>query len=92
MDVPVPTTAGLGTSVSTVVFTLEEPPCPATSAGVGAGGTRPKENGIPAPAGARGVSVGVRRGDFSPGEDVGVGIVFSGAQQPSKPGHTYDQE
>ena len=30
--------------------------------------------------------------DVSPGEDVGVGIVVSGAQQPGEPGDTYDQE
>ena len=35
--------------------------------------------------------VDVRRGDFSAGEDVGVGIVVWGAQQPGEPGDTYDQ-
>jgi len=38
------------------------------------------------------VSVDVRRGDAPPGEDVGVGIVVSGAQQPGEPGDTYDHE
>jgi len=92
LDMPVPATAGLGISVLTVVSTREEPPGPATSAGVGGGGTKPEEPGIPAPAGAEGVSVDVRRGTVSPGEDVGVGIVVSGAQQPGEPGVTYDQE
>ena len=50
LDVPVPATAGLGISVLTVVVTREEPPDPATSAGVGGGGTKPEEPGIPAPA------------------------------------------
>jgi len=92
MDVPVPATAGLEISVLTVVVTREEPPGPATSACVGGGGTKPEEAGIPAPAGAGGVSVDVRRGDVSPGEDVGVGIVVSGAKQPWEPRDTYDQE
>jgi len=92
LDVPVPATAGLGISVLTVVVTREESPGPATSARVGGGGTTPEETGIPAPAGAGGVSVDVRRGDVTPGEDVGVGKVVSGAQQPSEPGDTYDQE
>jgi len=52
---------------------------PSQSANVGGGGTGPEETGIPAPAGAGGVSVDVRRGDVSRGEDVGVGIVVSGA-------------
>jgi len=91
LDVPVPATAGLGISVLTVVVTREGPPGPATSAGVGGGGIRPEETGIPAPAGAGGVSVDVCRGDVSPGEDVGVGIVVSGAQKPGEPGDTYDK-
>jgi len=90
--VPVPATAGLGISVLTVIVTREEPPGPATSAGVGGDGTKPEEPGIPAPAGAGGVSVDVRRGDASPGEDVKVGMVVPGAQQPGEPGDTYDQE
>jgi len=90
LDAPVPATAGLGISVLTVVVTREEPPGPVTSAGVCGGGTRPDETGIPASAGAGGVSVDVRRGDVSPGEDVGVGVVVSGAQQPGEPGDTYD--
>jgi len=92
LDVPVPATAGLGISVLTVVVTRAEPPGPATSAGVGGGGTKPEDPGIPAPAGAGRVSVDARRGDVPPGEDVGVGIVVSGAQQPGEPGDTYDQE
>ena len=92
LDVPVPATAGLGILVLKVFVTREEPPGPATSAGVGGGGTKPEETGIPAPAGAGGVSVDVRRGDVSPGEDVGVGIVISGAQQPGETGDTGDQE
>jgi len=92
LEVPVPATAGLGISVLTVVVTRDEPPGPATSAGVGGGGTKPEDPGIPAPAGAGGVSVDVRRGDASPGEDIGVGIVVSGAHQPGEPGDTYDQE
>jgi len=92
LDVPVPATAGLGISVLTVVVPREEPQCPATSAGVDGGRTRPEETGISAPAGAGGVSVDVRRGDVSPGEDVGVGIMVSGAQQPGEPGDTYDHE
>jgi len=92
LDVPVPATAGLGISVLTVVVTREEPPGPATSAGVGGDGTRPEETGIPSPAEAGGVSVDVRRGDVSTGEDVGVVVVVSGAQQPGEPGDTYDQE
>jgi len=92
LDVPVPATAGLCISVLTVVVTRETPPGPATSAGVGGGGTRPEEPGIPAPDVAGGVSFDVRWGDASPGEDVGVGIMVSGAQQPGEPGDTYDQE
>jgi len=90
LDVPVLTTAGLGISVLTVVVTREEPPGPATSAGVGGGGTEHEEPGIPAPAEAGGVSVDVRRGDVSPGEDVGAGMVVTGVQQPGEPGDTYD--
>ena len=92
LDVPVPATAGLGLSVLTVVVTREEPAGPATSAGAGGGGTKPEEPGIPAPAGAGGVSVDERRGDAPPGEDVGAGMVVSGAQQPGEPGDTYDEE
>ena len=92
LDVPVPATGGLGISVLTVVVTRDYPPGPATSAGVGGGGTKPEKTGIPAPAGAGGVSVDVRRGDLSPGEEVEVGIVVSGAQQPGEPGDTCDQE
>jgi len=92
LDALVPATAGLGISVLMVVVTREEPPGPATSAGVGGVGTKPEETGIPASARAGGVSVGVRRGDVSPGEDVRVGIVVSGAKQLGEPGDTYDQE
>jgi len=92
LDAPVPATAGLGISVLTVLVPREEPQGPATSGGVGGGETRPEETGIPAPAGAGGVSFDVRRGDISPGEDVGVGIVVSGAQRPGEPGNTYAQE
>jgi len=91
-DVPVPATAVLCISVLTVAVTREEPSGPATSAGVGGGGTRPEETGTPAPGGAGGVSVDVRRGDVSPGEDVEDGIVVSGAQQPGEPGDTYNQD
>ena len=90
LDVPVPATTGLDISVLTVVVNREDPPGPSTSAGVGGGGTKPEKTGISAQAGARGVSVDVRRGDVSPGEDVGVGIVLSGDQQPGEPGDTYD--
>ena len=38
------------------------------------------------------MSVDVRRGDVSPEEDVGVGMVVSSAQQPGEPGDMYDQE
>jgi len=75
-----------------VAVTREEPPCPATSAGDGGGGTRPEETGIPDPAGAAGVSVDVRPSDVSPGEEVGVGIVVSGDQEPGLPGDTNEQE
>jgi len=92
LDAPVPATTVLGISFLTAVVIREEPLGPATSAGVGGGGTKPVETGIPAPAGAGSVSVDVRRGDVSPGEDVGVGIVVSGAQQPGEPGDTYDKE
>jgi len=92
LDVPVPATAGLGVSVLTVVVTREEPQCPAASAGAGGGGTRPEKPGNPAPAGARVVSVDILRGNVSPGEDVGVGIVVSGAQQPGEPGDMYDHK
>jgi len=92
LEVPVPATDGLGISVLTVVVTREKPPGSATSAGVGGGGTKPEETGIPAPAGAGGVSVDVRRGAVSSGEDVGVGIVVSGAQHPGESGYTCDQE
>jgi len=34
----------------------------------------------------------LRRSDVSPGEDFGVRIVVSGAQQPGEPGDTYDQK
>jgi len=34
----------------------------------------------------------LRWSDVSPGEDVGVRIVVSGAQQPGEPGDTYDQK
>jgi len=92
LDVPVPATVGLGISVLTVIVTREEPLGPATSAGVGGGGTKPEETGIPAAAGAGAVYVDVRRGDLSPGEDVGVGMIVSGAQLPGEQGDTYDQE
>jgi len=91
LDVPVPATAGLGISVLKVVVTLDEPLCPATSAGIGGDGTRPEERGIADPAGAGGVSVDVRPGGVSPGEDFGVGIVVSGAQNSGEPGDTYDE-
>jgi len=92
LDAPVPATLGLGISVLTVVVSQEEPPVPATSAGGGGGGTRPEEAGIPAPAAAGGMSVDVRPGDVSPGEDIGVGILVSGAQHPGDQGDTYDPE
>jgi len=92
LDVPVLATAGPGISVLTVGATREEPPDPAMTAGVGGGGTRPEDPGIPAPAEARGLSVDVRRGDVSSGEDIGVGLVVSGAQQPGEPGDTHDKE
>jgi len=92
LDVTVSATAGRGISVLTVAVTRDQRPFPATSADDGGSGTSAKVVGIPAPAVAGGMSVDVRRSDFSPGEDVGVGIVFSGAQQPDEPGDTYDQE
>jgi len=89
LDEPVPATAGLGIFVLTVVVTREEPPCPASSAGVGGGGARPQETGIPAPGV---VSVDVRRDSVFPAEEFMIGRVVSGAKQPGELGDTYDKE
>jgi len=92
LDMPVPATAGLGILVLTLVVIREERPCPATSASVGGGGTTEEVTGIRDPSGAGGVSGDVRRGNDFPGEDFGVVIVVSGAQQPGELGDTNDQD
>jgi len=92
LDVPEFASADRGISVLTVPDTRDEQRFPDTSAGVGGGGTSPEVTSIPAPSGAGGLSVEVRRGDVSPRENVEVGITISGFQHPGEQGDTYDQE
>jgi len=82
--VPAPATAGRGTAVLTVAVTLDEPSFPATSAGIDGGETSSGVTDTPAPAGSGRMFVDERRGDFSQGQDLGVDIVVSGAQQPGE--------
>ena len=89
---PVPAAVGPRCSLLMATVTLDGPPAPVPSAGVGGGGIGPSAAGIRAPVASRDLSVVVRRGDFHPGEEDGYDIVVSVVQQLSRREDTCDRK